>query len=275
MSKLLKPSQQAAELLDSVGLSTDSIRQSIAEKGLLGTLEELRAKLGESGFIKFLEDQQAVQGGLALLDGDLEKTKDIFGQVNDAAGATDKAFATWAESMGAENAQAFAQFQVALIRVGEVLAPIAADVLSAVASIAEAFSGLPDGAQKTIVAVAAVAAAIGPLMSIGGRLITVWGGLMKAWSGIPNVVAPANAVAGAFNNVGNSADKANVSASRFARGLNVVGAVAGWLSLAYAVGQVADAIDPLERANMSKLENSLLNLGQKREAVRRSREDPG
>src|SRR5262245_44518805 len=136
MSKLLKPSEQASKLLAEVGLSTDTSRQSLAEKGLLGTLEELRSKLGDSGFTKFLEDTQAIQGGLSLLGGDLNKTRDIFEQVKDSAGATDNAFATWAKSMGAQNAQAFAEFQVALIKVGEVLAPIASDVLDFVSKIA-------------------------------------------------------------------------------------------------------------------------------------------
>lgn len=277
MSKLLKPSQQAAELLDEVGLSTDTIRQSIAEKGLLGTLEELRAKLGEAGFVKFLEDAQAIQGGLALLGGDLEKTKDIFGQVNDAAGATDKAFATWAESMGAENAQAFAQFQVALIRVGEVLAPIAADVLSAVASIAEAFSGLPDGAQKAVIAFAAVAAAVGPIMSIGGRLVTVWGGVMKVWSATQAWTVPAKAIEGAFGTADRSAGKfADTASSRLPRAASIAAKGIAGLAVAFTalevlnqieVGRVADDLEKMtEGIDTTKLDGV-------REALRKYRDE--
>ncbi len=262
LSKLLRPSQQGAQALEEVGISGDGVRQMLGEKGLHGTLVALRERLGDNGFQLLFDDVQALNGALQMTGPGAKDAVQVIDRVTNSAGSASDAFANWAESMGAKNAQAFAQFQVALIRVGETLAPIAADVLSAVASIAEAFSGLPDGAQKTIIAIAAVAAAVGPLMSVGGRLVMMWGGLMKTWSGLQGWTAPANAVAGAFNNVGTSADKANVSASRFARGLNVVGSVAGWLALATAVGQVADAIDPLERADMSKLENSLLSLGQ-------------
>lgn len=232
MSKLLKPSQQAAELLEEVGLSTDGIRQMIADRGLLGTLEELRARLGESGFIKYLEDTQAVQGALSLLGGDLSKTKDIIAEVNDAAGATESAFATWAESMGAQNAQAFAQFQVALIKVGEVLAPIASDVLSFVAQIAEAFSALPGPVQTAVIAFAAFAAALGPIMSAGGQLLKFGGTLMKM---LADLAVPAGSVGGTlvnhlgpgFTQVGTSAATAATGVSRLStalKGLAIVGA---------------------------------------------------
>jgi TP901 family phage tail tape measure protein len=253
MAKLLKPSEQAAELLADVGLSTDTIRQSIAEKGLLATLEELRAKLGDAGFVKFLEDQQAVQGGLALLGGDLNKTKEIFDEVNNSVGATENAFSKWADSMGADNAQAFAQFQVALIQVGEVLAPIASDVLSFVASIAEAFSGLPDGAQNVLIAFGVIAAAMGPLMSVGGRLITVVGTLVRLF---PELAAPAGAVSGAFTG-------AAVSTSAFSTallGLTRVTLVVGALIALRAVLQGIN--DDIQKANLSELENQLLKLGQ-------------
>jgi len=253
MAKLLKPSEQAAELLEKVGLSTDTIRQSIAEKGLLPTLIELHDKLGDSGYVKFLEDQQAVAAGLALLGGDLNKTKEIFEAVGDSAGATQNAFSTWAESMGAENAQAFAKFQVALIQAGEVLAPIASDVLSFVASIAESFSSLPDGAQNAIIAFAAIAAAIGPLMSVGGRLITVVGTLMRL---LPALALPAGTVSGAFSGAAVSTSAFSTALAGLASATLVVGAL-------IALRQVLQALDDeVQTANLSELENQLLKLGE-------------
>jgi TP901 family phage tail tape measure protein len=222
MSKLLKPSQQAAKMLDEVGLSSEGVRQLIAERGLLGTLEELRARLGESGFVKYMEDTQAVQGALGLLGGDLEKTKGIIEAVNDSAGSTENAFSKWAESMGAQNAQAFANFQVALIRVGEVLAPIASDVLSFVAQIAEAFSNLPGPVQTAIIAFAGFAAALGPIMSVGGRLITTVGTLMRLLS---NFALPAGTITGAFNGT-------TVAASGLTRAMGTAGVAGALIAVA-------------------------------------------
>jgi len=257
MGKLLKPSEQAKQMLEQVGLSTDTIRQSIADKGLLATLEELRAKLGENGFVKFLEDQQAVQGGLALLGGDLNKTKEIFAEVNDSVGATENAFGTWAESMGAQNARAFAEFQVALISLGDTIAPIATSVIGALSGIAEAFSSLPDGVQQAIIFAGLFAAALGPIMSIGGRVITLVGTLARL---LPQLAVPAGTVSGAFN-------AAATSASGFGtalRTLGIVGAVVGSLFLLReAIGTVNDEVD---RTSLGTLENQLLDLAETGEA---------
>jgi len=257
MGKLLKPSEQAKQMLEQVGLSTDTIRQSIADKGLLATLEELRAKLGENGFVKFLEDQQAVQGGLALLGGDLNKTKEIFAEVNDSVGATENAFGTWAESMGAQNARAFAEFQVALISLGDTIAPIATSVIGALSGIAEAFSALPDGVQQAIIFAGLFAAALGPIMSIGGRVITLVGTLARL---LPQLAVPAGTVSGAFSG-------AATSVSGFGsalRTLGIVGAVVGSLFLLReAIGTVNDEVD---RASLGTLENQLLDLADTGEA---------
>lgn len=179
MAKLISPSKQAQEALEEVGMSTDTIRQMIQERGLLGTLERLQEVLGRDDFLKFFEDIQAKEGVLSLLGGDLEKTRDIFEQVNDSVGATDKAFGVWADSMGAKNARAFADFQVALIQIGDIIAPIAASVLSFLGDLVSAFGDLPDGAQQAIIAVAGFAAALGPLLKISGGVVDFVADLTK------------------------------------------------------------------------------------------------
>jgi len=252
MAKLLKPSIQAEKALEAVGLSTDSLRQMIAEKGLLGTLEELKARLGDAGFVKFLEDQQAVQGGLALLGGDLAATKAIMDEVANSAGATENAFSTWADSMGAKNARAFAQFQIALIRIGDVIAPIATDILNFASMIVEAFASLPNGAQKAIVFFGLIAASVGPLLSVGGRLITLFGTTLRLMT---SFAAPTGQVTGAFNRTGAAASSLRV----------------GLVGLATAIVAAAVAVDQYNRAeqqaNTQRLTKEFLAAGDSAEAM--------
>lgn len=238
MAKLLKPSQMAEQALEGVGLSTDGIRQMIAERGLLGTLEELKARLGDSGFVRFLEDQQAVQGGLALLGGDLDATKAIMDEVADSAGATENAFGTWADSMGAKNSQAFAKFQVAMIKLGDAIAPVAADIAQFVAGIAEAFSDLPGPVQKAIVVVGLLVAVLGPMMLIGGKVASTFATVGRALSGF---AAPAGTVSGAFNTMGANANSATGGMSQFAKAAGVAGAAGAVIGLVVALKAMDDA----------------------------------
>lgn len=199
MSKLLKPSQQAIEAMAGVGISLDDIRSMIAEQGLLGTLETLRASLGDSGFTRFLEDAQAVQGGLALTGENVEANREIFESLNDSVGATEKAFETWAESMGAKNAKAWAQFQAALIRLGDTLAPVATDLIGFASRLLEAFDKLPDPVKKVVAGLVIMAAAAGPLLSVGGRMVSVWASLSKAFANMTTWASGGQAFANAMN----------------------------------------------------------------------------
>ncbi len=244
LSKLLRPSQQGAQALEEVGISGDGVRQMLGEKGLHGTLVALRERLGDNGFQLLFDDVQALNGALQMTGPGANDAAQVIDRVTNSAGSASDAFANWAESMGAKNAQAFAQFQVALIRVGETLAPIAADVLSAVASIAEAFSGLPDGAQKTIIAIAAIAAAVGPLMSVGGRLVSVWGGVMKVWSSTQAWTAPAKAIEGAFNTAEGSAGRfADTARSKLPRAASIAAKGIAGLAVAFTALEVLNQIE--------------------------------
>lgn len=244
MSKLQKPSQQAQEQLDAVGLSGDRLKELLAEKGLLGTLTTLKERLGDNGFVRFLEDQEAIRAGVALTTGDMEKMEDIFGQVADSAGATDKAFATWADSMGADNARAFADFQVALIELGDAIAPLAADLLSFAADIAGAFAELPDWAQKLVVGLLAAVAAAGPLASAGGKLMTAWGAVSKLFDNWTS--AGGKAFADAMNNGTAAAGGLEGGANRLSGRFRILKGAVGVAGVAGAVFGLVGALDQIQ-----------------------------
>lgn len=171
LSKMLKPSQQGAEALAGVGMSATSIRESIAEKGLLGTLDDLKARLGDAGFVKFLEDAQAVQGALSLTGQNAEQVHTVFDQVAASAGATDEAFAAISDTAGFKMKQAWADVQVALIKAGDIIMPIAAGIAGAIAKVAGVFSELPGPVQKIVVGFLALVAAAGPLLIVAGTIV--------------------------------------------------------------------------------------------------------
>jgi TP901 family phage tail tape measure protein len=257
MVKLLKPSAQARELLDGVGLSAEKLRQMVGED-LLGALIELRERLGQSGFEKFLEETNAIQGGLSLLGGDLNKTKDVFGELANSAGATEKAFEIWGKSLGAQTSRAITEFQVALIGIGQVLLPIAADVATFAAGIVNAFSGLPSGAKTAIIYFGLVLAAVGPLLSIGGRLMTT---MAMVSSNLSLLATSAGPLAPAFNAAAAATGRFSLALGTLTKATFVVGAL---FALREVLGTIDDEID---KTSLSELENQLLSLGQSGEVT--------
>lgn len=230
MSKMLKPSQQGAEALASVGTSAAGIRESIADKGLLATLEDLKTRLGDAGFVKFLEDAQAVQGALALTGQNAEQVHKVFDGVANSTGATSEAFGAMAETSGFKMKQAWAEIQVALIKAGDVIMPIVSGVAGAIGSLAGVFSDLPGPVQTIVVAFLGLVAAAGPLLMIGGSLVKNWKEIQSVMGKMPgsaNASVAALAIVGvAMVGMGLQAKRAADQAERIADNIAKVSSAA-------------------------------------------------
>lgn len=169
LSKLLNPSQQGAAALEQIGLKAHDLRAMLGEKGLDGTIIELRKRMGDAGFRKLLDDSEALKAGLQMTGAATEQFQDIMDQTGDSAGALDQAFKktdndtrkmqiTWAKAQGA------------MIRFGDAILPIIT-ILADLASAAVGFLGdMPEGLRTVIVLFGALLAAAGPLLSTWGRM---------------------------------------------------------------------------------------------------------
>lgn len=170
MRSLLKPSQQAGDALATIGLTAQDVRDAIKEKGLLKTLEDLRAKLGDNGFREFFQDSRALNGALALTGHSAKEAEQVFADLKSSAGSLDTAFDAVAKTTGFKLNQAWADIQVAAIKVGDVVGPIVANLASSVAGLATAFADLPKPAQDALLIFGGYAAVLGPLLSIAGKV---------------------------------------------------------------------------------------------------------
>lgn len=197
LSKMLKPSQQGADALAGVGMSADSIRQSIADKGLLATLEDLKSRLGDAGFVKFLEDAQAVQGALSLTGQNAEGVRATFDNVANSVGATDEAFAAVAETSGFKMKQAWTDVQVALIKAGDVILPIVAGVAGAFGNLVQTFTELPGPVQMIVVGLLGLVAAAGPVLMVAGTMIKNFKEVKTALTDMGPAAATAGKILGA------------------------------------------------------------------------------
>lgn len=184
MSKLLKPSQMGAQALEAVGLSAQRVREMLNENGLAGTMQVLRERLGDTGFGQLFDDVQALQGALQMTG---QASKDYIGvaeRMGDVTGATDDAFAKWSQTMGFKNQQAFADLQVAMIKLGDIIVPLGADIASFASKFLHWFAALPEPVQKLVVVLGGALAAAGPLMTAWGRLDRILGTLGISTGGL-------------------------------------------------------------------------------------------
>jgi TP901 family phage tail tape measure protein len=196
--KLMKPTIQGRALLAGIGMSTGDIKKSIKDKGLLPTLQMLHDKikafsaLGSGAKIKLFDgksmkdltaiqrrlvnndfsanlgtlfnDVRGFQGVLSLVGESKGKVDKLFATVHGAGGDLDKAFGRTAETAAQKFKKAFAGMQVSAVKLGNTLMPFATAVVKKIGEWIDKFVKLNPEAQKTILAVIGLAAALGPLL---------------------------------------------------------------------------------------------------------------
>ena len=178
LASLKKPTDQAVQALSSMGLSTQQVQQSLAEDGLMATLEMLRNRTQQFGvdISSIFPNIRALKGVMDLTGAGMEDAKGIFDSLSKSAGATAKAFDTTTQS-------ASFQFQAALNGAKETMTSLGQQLLVAVVpaiqkavafirNLYNRFRELNPTTQKLILTLGAVAVALPTIITLVGGLTT-------------------------------------------------------------------------------------------------------
>ena len=123
MQALLKPSGEAAEMLGFYGFTTDQVRDSIEQDGLLQTFIKLREAFGENeeDFTRVIGSIEGLNAVLALTGPNVATNVDIVAQMTDGMGILDEAMALTAETGQFKFDSAMATAKDTLIEIGATL----------------------------------------------------------------------------------------------------------------------------------------------------------
>jgi TP901 family phage tail tape measure protein/lambda family phage tail tape measure protein len=131
LAKLIKPSRQAGAALAIIGETTEGLRRSVAEKGLLPALTELRTKFGSNSeaLAKVFFDVQALTGVLQLTGVQAAEAAKVFDSLADSTGSLDSAFAAASETGLTKLAAAQANLNVVMIEFTDHILPTLINLL--------------------------------------------------------------------------------------------------------------------------------------------------
>lgn len=218
-SMMAAPTAKAADAMKSVGLKSTDLANAMRQKGLIGALELLKQHLAGLSKVKQTQVISQMFGGgrtssaiITLLQS-LDVAKEKYKQISDQSRSFAAAAETQAKGFNAEWARFRSSMQRAGVAMGTTLMPYARKLLDTIGRLAGSFATLTPKTRGTIVAVAAVAAAFGPLtwmLGSGLRVVGFWtrglGNLALAF-GKNASAAPlwARTVAGAAKGVGSLA----------------------------------------------------------------------
>ena len=155
-----------------------------------GLSESEKAAAAES-----LVGKNAMSGFLALMnagEGDIAK---LSGAIDNCNGAAQSMADTMNNNLEGQLTILKSQLQELAISFGEILLPAMKKIVGWVQGFIDVLNSMPDGVKETIVTVALIAAALGPVLIIIGKIITAVGTIMTI---VPKVVGVIKAVKTAF-----------------------------------------------------------------------------
>jgi TP901 family phage tail tape measure protein len=131
MTSLLKPTAGAERALRDMGMTSDGLRQSIRDRGLLKTLEDLTEAFdgNDQGAEAVFGNVRALSGILDLFGENAEGTMEILKEMTDDLGVLDEAFALTEETVGFKTAKAFETFKSIMLEIGDAVLPLVVDIL--------------------------------------------------------------------------------------------------------------------------------------------------
>jgi TP901 family phage tail tape measure protein len=154
-----------------------------------------------------LVGQEAMSGFLALMNAapqDIEKLRGAINSANDGMGAAAEMAETMQDNLTGQLTILKSTLEGLAISFGELMLPVIKDVVSGLQNLLTWINNLDEGQKKTIITLAIVAAAVGPVLLVLGKLvsgvgsvITVIGKASTLFSGFASaastVAAPAEA----------------------------------------------------------------------------------
>lgn len=120
LATIVRPTQQARDALAEYGLSTEDLRRTIDNQGLLGLLELLRSSVGDNteALATIIPNIRALTGFLSLTGSQADTTARIFRELGDVTGLLDERFADVQDSQAFRRQQAEAARTAVLIGEG-------------------------------------------------------------------------------------------------------------------------------------------------------------
>jgi TP901 family phage tail tape measure protein len=133
MSQLLKPTGRAGEALESVGLSSEMLRDSLAtgKLDLLGVLTLVQKAFdgNTSAMAEAFPNLRALRGVLALVGSNYEDNRMIMDEMRDSTGVATEAFDAQSETLQFKLNQMMSAYKTLTIQVGDALKPFVIPII--------------------------------------------------------------------------------------------------------------------------------------------------
>lgn len=209
LTRMLKPTKTMTSYMQQLGIMTQDgvvtamVNTDGSMKPLSETMTILRdkfkglTKAQQAEYAAAIFGQESMAGMLAIINASDEDFDKLTESINNAGGTAQNMADTQLNNLSGQLTILKSTLESIAISIGEILMPYVRNFVSGLQSVAEWLNNASDSQKRFAVTVAAIAAAIGPILLIGGKIAGVIANFMKLGSIISGLFAEGGAFAGA------------------------------------------------------------------------------
>ncbi len=193
IANLANPTDKMAAAMDQLGLSiTDANGEMLPFKDVMDELRLKFAELSEEQQAQYaatIFGKEAMSGMLAIINASPEDYEKLTQATREYNGVAKEMAETMEDNLQGEITKLKSALEGVGIQIFEILVPHLQTLVEKLQLVVEWFGNLSPATQETIVKVAALAAAIGPLLILGGKVIGGAGTIITSFSKVSIALA--------------------------------------------------------------------------------------
>ena len=195
LTRLIKPTDDAAALMEEYGLSLTNSDGSM--KSLGEVMSMLRSNLGDlteaeqAQIAATLFGQEAMSGMLSIINASDKDFQNLTDQIYGADGAAKQMADTMLNNLKGQITILKSALEGLALQFGEILLPYLKRFVEWLQNLVQKLQELSLEQKEQIAKWAAIVAAIGPVLFVIGKLVTSTGNMIIAFSKIPGIISKA------------------------------------------------------------------------------------
>lgn len=178
LTRLAKPTGEVKGAMEKYGISlTDAQGNMLPLRDVMGQLREKfsgLSKAEQAQAATTLFGKNAMSGMLAIINSSEKDWNKLANAIDNADGTAEKMAETMMDNLGGQLTLLKSALEGLAIRIGEVLMPTIRKIVQWVQNFVDKLNKMDDGTLRMIIKIAALVAAIGPLLTIFGKLLTFY-----------------------------------------------------------------------------------------------------
>lgn len=205
LTNLVNPTEKMSGVMEELGISITDNEGEMLSLGEI--MEQLRDKFGgldkdqQAAYASMLFGKEAMSGMLAIINTTADDYDNLAESIYNSGGAAKQMSDTMQDNAKGGLVQLQSAIEGIAIQLSEILIPIFNELVAWVQKAVDWFGGLDENTQKTIVTIAGLVAAIGPLLMIFGSMSKGIGSIVGVFGRLIPMVAGATAGIGGLSGV--------------------------------------------------------------------------